>query len=461
VTNPPASRGADAPPLRVWRVGTLVYTGGGLAVLFFWLLWGDFAFGMRSRSIPAIVQLLFQKFGASDMLAGFLIGSLPAAIGLVVGPVVAYRSDRLRSRWGRRIPFLAVPIPFIVLAIAGLAFAPRLAGEMGGLPAPFAGRPELCTLLLMGVFWTVFEISCITADSLFAALINDVVPQEVIGRFYGLFRACGLVAGIIFNFWLMGKAETHPLWLFAGIGTLYGLGFGLMCLKVREGTYPPPPPVAHEGRRAGWLDGVRAYFRDGFGHAYYLWFFAVALLVPLTATPFNLYSVFYAKSVGMSLDAYGKCLAYSYGISLALAYPLGALADRFHPLRLTLAALALYGLVLAGGALWVRDAATFGVVLVAHGVLSGTLFTVSASLAQRLLPRARFAALGSAGGILNSLAGIALPPALGLFLDHTGHAYRYTFHAGFLLALAALGAGFVLHRRFTALGGPSGYRAPE
>ncbi|HEY0256747.1 MAG TPA: MFS transporter, partial [Candidatus Methylacidiphilales bacterium] len=146
---------------KLWRAGTLVYTTGGLTVLFCLLLWGDFAWAMRDRVVPNGVQLLFKRFGASDTLVGILCSSLPAGIGLVFGPIVGYKSDRLRSRWGRRIPFLAIPTPFIVLSTVGLAFSPQigaaahhLLGVSGG------GGIDGMVLIFMGLCWTTFEIAC-------------------------------------------------------------------------------------------------------------------------------------------------------------------------------------------------------------------------------------------------------------------------------------------------------------
>ena len=64
---PPA---ADRPAPKLWTVGTLTYTAAGLTVLFSWLLWGDFAWSMKERSVTPVVQLLLKKFQASDTLAG-------------------------------------------------------------------------------------------------------------------------------------------------------------------------------------------------------------------------------------------------------------------------------------------------------------------------------------------------------------------------------------------------------
>jgi hypothetical protein len=97
-------------------------------VLFAWLLVGDFAWQLKERSVGATAQLILKKFGAADLLVGLLIGSVPAALGMIIGPVISMRSDRFRSRWGRRIPFLLVPLPMVVLSMAGLAFTPTFGG---------------------------------------------------------------------------------------------------------------------------------------------------------------------------------------------------------------------------------------------------------------------------------------------------------------------------------------------
>jgi MFS family permease len=425
--------------------------------VFFWLLWGDFALAMRDRLVPPVMQLLFKNFGASDMVSGLIFTSLPAALGMIIGPIVSYKSDRLRTKWGRRIPFLIVPVPFMVLSMIGLANCPWLGERLSHLLGSWSPGFNWSVVIVMGIFWTLFEVCCVTSGAIFGALVNDVVPQVVIGRFYGLFRVASLIAGILLFFNLKENAETHFTWIFLGVGALYGIGFTLMCLKVKEGEYPPAPVVS-DGPRI--FSAVKTYFKDGFGHPYYLWYFAATVLASLSNLPFNLYSVFYAKSIGMDMAIYWDCLGLTYIFSLALSYPLGSLADRFHPLRIGIAVLAAYALVMVCGGLLVRDSSTFSVALVVHGVFAGCVITATASLGQRLLPRDKFAEIGSAGGIIGAVSAMLLAPALGKFLDYTHHNYRYTFFFSAILTLMALGAFFVLHGRFITLGGPRNYVAP-
>jgi MFS family permease len=408
-----------------------------------------------------MMQLMLRRFEATDMLNGVLIGTLPALIGMVLGPIISYRSDRHRGRWGRRIPYLMLTTPIAALAMVGLGFSPvlgRLLHEALGARS-YGVNPS--TLVFFGLFWSIFEFATIAANAVFGGLINDVVPTRFLGRFYGLFRALSLLAGMIFNFWLLGKAEVHYLWLFVGIAVLYGGGFTVMCLKVKEGGYPPPPAPAGGGGVGGFFKAARIYVRECFSHSYYLWVYFALMLANVAFMPVNLFSVFFAKSVQMNMDTYGKYIALTYLISLALSYVLGSMADRFHPLRVGIGALVLYAVVALWGGLYATGPRTFAIALVAHGVLSGTFFTATASIGQRLFPRSTFAQFASAGALVLALGSIFLPPAMGKVLDLSEHAYRYTFLAGSVLAVLAVAACLVVHRRFMQLGGPRNYVAPE
>jgi MFS family permease len=458
-TNPAQMPGGA--PRKIWSVGTLTYTTAGLAILFCWLLWGDFAWSMKDRAIPPIVQLLLKKFEASDMVAGLLFGSLPPAIGLILGPIISYKSDRHRGRWGRRIPFLFLPTPIIVLSIAGLAFSPQMGGYADKWLGPHSWGLNSSILIVMAVFWMLFEFSTTIANSVYGALINDVVPQPVLGRFYGLFRALSLIAGIIFNNWMFGKAETDYVWIFLGMGAIYGIGVTLMCLKVKEGEYPPHPPMDAGRNIRGFFKAAKTYFQECFGNTYYWWLFGALALAGVATGPVNLFSVFFATSVQMSPKMFGKCLALTYCISLVLAYPLGWLADRIHPLRLGIGVLVLYAMVMLWGGFFAKNAQMFAVALVAHGVVAGTWVTSTASLNQRLLPKAEFAQFASAGGIIASISWMMLAPVAGFFLDHVHHDYRYTFFMGFGLTILGLLGCLVLHAKFMTLGGPGNYVAPE
>ena len=118
---------------KVWKTGTLVYTSAGLAMLFLWLLWGDFTWAMKDRAVGPSATLLIKQIGVSDFLYALIVIAFPNFTNIILGPVISYLSDRHRGPYGRRIPFLAFTTPFIVLGLYGLGLTPWLGGELHGL----------------------------------------------------------------------------------------------------------------------------------------------------------------------------------------------------------------------------------------------------------------------------------------------------------------------------------------
>ena len=438
-----------------WSVGTLTYTKATLGVLFFWLLWGDFSWQMKERGVLYTVEALLKKFDASDLVNGVLVGSIPPIVLVILGPILSYRSDHHRGPMGRRIPYLLAITPVAVAGIVGLAFSPALGAWLDR--ALGANSPGLNTLVIgwFVVFWTIFELASNGGFSIFNGLVNDVVPRSLLGRFFGLFRTVSLLAAIVFNYFLLGHAETQYFWIFLGIALLYGTGFTSMCLKVKEGEYPPV--TTSPGNP---FTSIKTYVRECFGHSYYLWFFATFGLPYVAFAPVNLFNIFFAKSIHMSLGTFGKYLALTYAISLSVSYGLGWLADRFHPLRVSLVAITLYSGVTLWGGLFARTPETFAIALVAHGVVSGVWMTSVAGLTQVLVPKLKVAQFHSATYIAMNLGIMVYNPLMGFWLDHAAHNYRLTYLAASGLSLLALGSGLVLHSQFMRLGGPHHYRAP-
>ncbi|QYM79591.1 MFS transporter [Horticoccus luteus] len=458
-SSPDVSVGPDG--RRRWHVGALTYTFGGIVVLFCWLLWGDFAWSLKERSVVPMAQLFLRRFHASDTLNGLLVGTLPFAIAAILQPIVSYRSDRHRGRWGRRIPYLLWTTPIAAAGMIGVGLAPRLASWLDGALGPHSPGLSSLALGLFGAFWLLFEFGQLVTNVIFLALINDVVPAQFLGRFFGLFRALSLSAGILFNYFILKFAESHFELILVILAGIYFAALILMCVRVHEGDYPPPPPRGPSAGFAGFLTATRSYLRECFSNSYYVWIFVAYNLGFVAFAPVNLYSLFYAKSIDMSLDTFGKLVALTYAFSLVLSYFLGMAADRFHPLRVGIFTSAAYAALALWGGFGIHDTRTFAFAFVAHGVLSGCFFTTTASLGQRLFPRARFAQFYSALLIVQAVGMMFVPIIIGRILDATHHAYQLTFLASGILSLLAVAASLVVYRRFIALGGLRHYQAPE
>jgi maltose/moltooligosaccharide transporter len=138
----------------LYHCGTLTYTRGGLARLYFWLLAGDFTYFMVESVVPSAIPLKFKSLHATNFSMGLVLATIPRIIGGIFNPVVSFR-----SRWGRRIPFIAATMPLLVLCFIGLAFVdgvgPWLAGTFPSLGRAFS--KSVLILIVLSVFLIAFD----------------------------------------------------------------------------------------------------------------------------------------------------------------------------------------------------------------------------------------------------------------------------------------------------------------
>lgn len=443
---------------RTWRNGTLVYTAGGLAVLFLWLMWGDFAYSMKDRATGTVAALMLKKFDVSDFLFGIIMISFPNFTNIFLCPIVSYRSDRHRGRFGRRIPYLLLTTPFIVIGLAGLGFTPLLARLIRQAVGAEHISYNLTALLVFCFFWIILDFGTTLAGAIFNALATDVVPTEFLGRFFAMFRAVSLGCAFLFNYFVMGYAETHALVIFLGLAALYGIGLFSICLKVKEGEYPPPeaetsgPPTVKSA--------VKTYFRECFSLPYYRWVIMASVVSGFSVVPFNIYGIFYAKSLNMDMDFYGKVSSLICLVSFVLSFFLGWFSDRFHPIRTGMVSMALQTVILFVGGRIATTESVFAWLFLVQGISIMSYNTLMASYAPRLFPREYFAQFNSAMMLINALASVIGAPLVGKFLDLTGNYYPHLFTIGGVIGLCGLGCFVMVYRGYQRYGGDSGYIAP-
>ena len=441
-----------------WRNGTLVYTVGGLAVLFLWLMWGDFAYSMKDRATGTVAALMLKKFDVSDFLFGIIMISFPNFTNIFLCPIVSYRSDRHRGRFGRRIPYLLLTTPFIVIGLAGLGVTPLLARLIRQAVGAEHTSYNLTALLVFCFFWIILDFGTTLAGAIFNALATDVVPTEFLGRFFAMFRAVSLGCAFLFNYFVMGYAETHALVIFLGLAALYGIGLFSICLKVKEGEYPPPeeetsgPPTVK--------GAVRTYFRECFSLPYYRWVIMASVVAGFSVVPFNIYGIFYAKSLNMDMDFYGKVSSLICLVSFVLSFFLGWFSDRFHPIRTGMVSMALQTVILFIGGRIATTESVFAWLFLVQGISIMSYNTLMASYAPRLFPREYFAQFNSAMMLINALASVIGAPLVGKFLDLTGNHYPHLFTIGGVIGLCGLGCFVMVYRGYQRYGGDSGYIAP-
>lgn len=446
---------------KIWRAGTLTYTTAGIIGLFCLLLWGDFAWGLKERSVGFVAGLMVKSYGISNFWYGVLLTSYPCFTNIFLMPAISFWSDRYRSRLGRRIPFLLVTTPFVVAGLLGLAATPMLGTWLRGVVGADVLSLNMARLCWFILFWGILDFGTTCTNALFVALANDVVPPELIGRFLALFRMMSLLCAVLFNSCILGYAETHAPYIFLGLGIFYAVGLYTLCLKVREGSYPPPAEnagvVPHTVPQA-----VKLYFKECFALPYYRWVIIGYSLCVHSVLAVNTYVIFFAtKDLGLELDFFGKLMACIFGGAFALSFLWGYLADRFHPIRVGMTAIFLLAVVQIIAGFAIHDKITFIVFFALHESTIMSFNTLTASYPQRLFPKAYFAQFNSALMMVNAVLAVLLAPIFGWILDLLNSQYRYIYTIGSVLALSGFCCLARVYLYFLKYGGDENYRAPE
>ena len=465
-------QGAENQP-DVYRVGTLVYTKRKLALLFFWLLWGDVCYMLMESVVPSILPLRFQSLGASNTSIGLIMVTIPMLITAVANPIISFKSDRHRSRWGRRIPFIIGTLPFLVLSLVALGYADRIGLWLishGG--ASLGLSPKAVPIAVIGVFMVAFTFFNSFVGSVFWYLFNDVVPEHLLARFMSLFRLVSLLSASLYNLFVFQYAGAHSAEIMVGAGALYFFGFGLMCLNVKEGKYPPAP--AYVDGRTSAVSAIKTFAQECLSLPHY-WLVFLTTCFSVLAGSVGIFGLFFYQSTGLNLAQIGRVNG-SVNIAVAVLIPLsGWLADRFHPLRIVIAGYAFNLLVtLPAAMVWLFWHPSASVAFGAWMVISVVLTAPSAALLgvfdpplfMVIFPRSRYGQFCSANAMLRSLAGILGGILAGGFFDWAGHlmahrdVYRLMPVWQFVFTLPALVCVLLLYRSWQRLGGDERYVPP-
>jgi MFS family permease len=461
-------------PTKVYHCGSLTYTKRHLLILFFWLLWGDFCYMLMEAVTPSIMPLKFKELGASGTEIGLILVSGPALIYAVLNPVISFKSDRFRSRWGRRIPFIVFSLPFLVLLLIVLGLGDKLGfwlhNHLGSAIEHMS--PQTFTIWLIGAMMALFTVFNTFVTSTFWYLFNDVVPEHLLARFMSWFRVISQLSSSLYMFLIFPHATSHYTEILIGAALLYLLGFGLMCWNVREGTYPPPPPYV-DGN-TGPLSAIKTYAKECLGIRHY-WYQWANSFISSIAGGMAAFSVFFNLAIGLNLRQIG-IIGGATNIAIAImVLGTGWLADRYHPIRVVIAgstaSLLTAPILILTWLLWRPGQETAFTMALTYGLLltaptQALMAMIDPPLLMRLFPRSHYGQFCSINAAWRAIGGILGGILAGCFLDYIGQqtnkeeAYRYIPVWNALFAIPTLTCLLLLYHSWRRHGGDQAYIPP-
>jgi MFS family permease len=286
-----------------------------------------YAFGLSALWISVntvLLQFRVLDIADEDQKNGML-GAI-ALVGLIVAalsqPLVGAISDRTSSRWGKRIPYLAI-------------------GNLGLIVVtPFLGIANsfISLLIVIALIQLFIHVSQGPAN----ALLIDHVPANRRGAGAGalnLSRVAGAGFVTVMVMLLMSRSvsgEGATNWYWASIGlvmtilaltTLWTIG----SLRPRRGDIDLP--VSDESPTAEVVSKPASTAHDMRG---YYWFLIAMAMIVGALTGMQIFALFFLRDkVGLDNPAAGAAaLTMTIGLGAAIAvYPAGAISDRFGRMR--------------------------------------------------------------------------------------------------------------------------------
>jgi len=450
----------------VYHCGTLDYTKKALVCLFIWMLWGDFCYTLMESLIPTLLPLVLKQHEASNTTIGLLVGSVPALINFILNPIISTSSDRTRSRWGRRIPYLLFSSPFVVMFLILVGWTDQIGSWFYNLAWGDGGSPAKLIIVMLAIFSVGFQVFNLFVASVFYYIFADVVPKPFVGRFMALFRVVGTAAGIVFSKWILPMADRRELvpWIFTGVALIYLFSFTQMCLMVKEGKYPPPEKL----QKVNFVTLIKKYAVECFSIPFYLYLF-IGMAVNTTSNACRvMFNLLYAKEdLGLSMAQYGHITATVSLVMLFAYIPLGWIVDKFHPLRVFITGGFLIIAANLFGFFFCHDYTTFFIVTF---MISGTYVLQGASglpLTVRIYPSEKYGQFCSANAMIGSIVLIVANAGGGAFIDlgkkygaQYGLGYNLIFVWDFIFTVIATTLLLVVYFKWKKYGGDKNYVAP-
>jgi MFS family permease len=197
-----------------------------------------------------------------------VLEGIGTVVAVVWQPVAGTLSDRTRTRWGRRRPYVFTGTVGDVLFLLGLA----LSGSFWPLV----------------VFYTLLQLASNTAQGPYQGLAPDIVPEDQRGKasgFYGLANLLGILAGTLVAGYIQGHAGRPA--------ALSSIALFLLVTMLVTVVFVPERTELAPARVGSLLEVVLATFGTPLRYPNFLWLMGSRLLILMGIVGIQSFAFFY------------------------------------------------------------------------------------------------------------------------------------------------------------------------
>lgn len=472
---------------KVYTRGTLTYSLPKLILTVLWIMIGFFTFNTCTALPAKMIPIQLEMFGASDFQKMIIIATIGNVLNMTVCPYVGFKSDRYRSKWGRRIPFILYSMPFIAVSFVLFAFTDKIGAFIAEQHIPFfSSNPYTCGIIVLMFVMFMYQFFFMYVGSVIYYLCNDIIPKEFFAQVMAAINIAVNLGSMVFHLVLYGNAEEWYREIFIYSAIIYAAGTLLMCLMIKEGEYPPieGEDALNDSSKSfiAWAkklcSGLGIFVKESFSHRIYILRYALTTLSSISAIAYT-YSFFLRRELNLDLSAMGKTDGFVGLVNLAayfcVLFVAGKYVNRWHPVRIILynfiftQVYTLFNLRWLFGTLssdaFILSSVIIAIAYVPPSVISG----VSSGPYEMLtFPRSRYGSFCSMQALIRSICqavfgvlfGICMDNFRSFFPEGSTAYYRYTAFWAIFFGIFQIFVVFWLYREWNKLGGYKNYACP-
>ena len=343
--------------------------------------------------VPLLGPVLLDKAGATPSWIGIAVGTFPQGVTLVLTPLVSVCSDRTRTKFGRRLPYLWFSAPLVAFALVALGY----------------GRSSV--LLCSGAL-LLFSLASLVPTTLLYCLFPDVLSLSVMGRFMAWNGAGASLVAAAFHYWGLAWTTEHlQLALWCGAG-LYLLAMAALGIVREKDCLPVLPQGVHRGLFRTVWEETKGYVRECFCDRLFVWLFLCLGLNQASMLLRTMFGVLLAtKDLGMSMGEYGRVGGICACVGALAGVVVGIWVDRTHPVRVYFAGSCLISAISLMGWVFVTSPDSYALFALLTTAAYAVQSTAYSPLLMSAFPTEKYGQFASANntvGTLMVMAGASL-----------------------------------------------------
>jgi MFS family permease len=366
-----------------------------------------------------IVVVTFRGFTGNLFLIAILV-NVHRLLGCTLQPYVAWKADHIRSRFGRRKPFLLVSLPGTAIFVILLGLLPEWIPK-----SDYHTVYALAAVAGVFILWQMCQEINLSAHT---TLYPAVLEQRWLGTAGSVRMFISGLMTLFMTYYVMHWADISGFYPYLTGAIITALAIPCLLMTPENVTHTPVParynPVAHihllwEHRRYAMISIIAA----------------AARAFPVTMVLFQ--SLYVTRVLHFTLGQLGKAMFPGTIIALLLAVPLGYAVDTITPRRMMMVAFALWIIAAAAMALFVRHWLALMLVQIIYFVAYTIQMSAILALTFEGVSEDMRGAVFGVIQITRAIATILASLIVGYLVNFHAH-YRLAYYACLIIAIVGL-----------------------